>query len=70
MISLFTSVGPSQTNFVENFLQQSEHQLLKYRYKEKLGTKYVFGVSEDHEIEVERDLKNSVFNVQYIGPLL
>ena len=58
----FTAVGPSLLNFVENFIQQSENKLLKYIYKSKLGTKYTFGVTNDHEISISPNTaKNGFF---------
>ena len=68
MNSLFTSVGPSLPNFVENFIQQSENKLLKFIYKNKLGTKYTFGVTNDHEIEITSNPKNNEFYATFLRP--
>jgi hypothetical protein len=61
MTSIYTAVGPSLTNFVENFIQQGENKLLKFKYKDKLGTRYVFGTTNDHEIEIkDNDVKKGL----------
>ncbi|OLS18455.1 MAG: hypothetical protein HeimC3_49250 [Candidatus Heimdallarchaeota archaeon LC_3] len=66
MSSIFTSVGPSLTNFVENFIQQSENKLLKYIYKNKLGTKYTFGVTNDHEIDITFDETEKKYHATFL----
>lgn len=68
MPSVFTSVGPTRNNFVENFIQQGENKLLKFKYKEKLGTKFVFGTTNDHEIDIKEDKPRGLLSATFLRP--
>ena len=68
MKPIFTVVGSTLNEFVENFLQQGEVLILKTRYKGKLGNKYKKGTTTNHEIEIKFDTDKKEVTGIFVRP--